>query len=77
MWNKELEFKWVSSSEIIQKNVVENFVMDLFSLFLLTHENKEIKSPTKIYDFTVFMFTLHITNLKVYTVNAVSFCKLY
>ena len=28
--------------------------MDLFSLFLLTHENNEIKSPTKIYDFTVF-----------------------
>ena len=27
--------------------------MDLFSLFLLTHENNEIKSPTKIYDFTV------------------------
>ena len=28
--------------------------MDLFSLFLLTQENNEIKSPTKIYDFTVF-----------------------
>ena len=27
--------------------------MDLFSLFLLTYENNEIKSPTKIYDFTV------------------------
>ena len=27
--------------------------MDLFSLFLFTHENNEIKSPTKIYDFTV------------------------
>ena len=27
--------------------------MDLFSLFLLTHENNKIKSPTKIYDFTV------------------------
>ena len=27
--------------------------MDLFSLFLLTHENNEIKFPTKIYDFTV------------------------
>ena len=27
--------------------------MDLFSLFLLTHENNEIKSPTKINDFTV------------------------
>ena len=27
--------------------------MDLFSLFLLTNENNEIKSPTKIYDFTV------------------------
>ena len=50
MWNEELEFKWVSSLEIIQKN----FVMDLFSLFLLTHENNEIKSQTKIYDFTVY-----------------------
>ena len=28
--------------------------MDLFSLFSLTHENNEIKSPTKIYDFTVY-----------------------
>ena len=27
--------------------------MDLFSLFLFTHENNEIKSPTKINDFTV------------------------
>ena len=27
--------------------------MDLFSLFLFTHKNNEIKSPTKIYDFTV------------------------
>ena len=27
--------------------------MDLISLFLFTHENNEIKSPTKIYDFTV------------------------
>ena len=32
--------------------------MDLFSLFLLTHENNEIKSPTKIYDFTVFCLLL-------------------
>ena len=31
--------------------------MDLFSLFLLTHENNEIKSPTKIYDFTVYSLT--------------------
>ena len=30
--------------------------MDLFSLFLLTHENNEIKSLTKIYDFTVYSF---------------------
>ena len=30
--------------------------MDLFSLFLFTHENNEIKSPTKIYDFTVNCF---------------------
>ena len=30
--------------------------MDLFSLFLLTHENNEIKSPMKIYDFTVLPF---------------------
>ena len=30
--------------------------MDLFSLFLLTHENNEIKSPTNIFDFTVFKF---------------------
>ena len=29
--------------------------MDLFSLFLLTHENNEIKSPTKLYDFTVII----------------------
>ena len=27
--------------------------MDLISLFLFTYENNEIKSPTKIYDFTV------------------------
>ena len=27
--------------------------MNLFSFFLLTHENNEIKSPTNIYDFTV------------------------
>ena len=27
--------------------------MDLISLFLFTHENNEIKFPTKIYDFTV------------------------
>ena len=31
--------------------------MDLISLFLFTHETNEIKSPTKIYDFTVsFLF---------------------
>ena len=29
--------------------------MDLFSLFLLSHENNEIKYPTKIYDFTVIL----------------------
>ena len=28
--------------------------MDLISLFLFTHENNEIKSPTKIYDFIVY-----------------------
>ena len=28
--------------------------MDLFWLFLLTHENNEIKSLTKIYDLTVY-----------------------
>ena len=27
--------------------------MDLFSLFLFTHENNEIKPPTKINDLTV------------------------
>ena len=33
--------------------------MDLISLFLFTHENNEIKSPTKIHDFTVlFIFIL-------------------
>ena len=32
------------------------FVRDLISLFFLTHENNEIKSPTKIYDFTVHSF---------------------
>ena len=30
--------------------------MDLFSLFLFTHENNEIKSPRKIYDFTVWIW---------------------
>ena len=29
--------------------------MDLFSLFWFTHENNEIKSQTKIYDFTVLL----------------------
>ena len=29
--------------------------MDLFSLFVFTHENNEIKSPTKINDFTVYL----------------------
>ena len=38
------------------KKLVKLFVMDLFSLFILTHENNEIKSPTKIYDFTVLHF---------------------
>ena len=33
--------------------------MDLFSLFLFTHENNEIKSPTKIYDFTVYIWRYH------------------
>ena len=32
--------------------------MDLISLFLYTHKKKEIKSPTKIYDFTVFAFEI-------------------
>ena len=36
--------------------------MDLFSLFLLTHENNEIKSPTKIYDFTVYTH-IHVYDL--------------
>ena len=31
--------------------------MDLISLFLFTHENNEIKSSTKIYDFTVLQFS--------------------
>ena len=31
--------------------------MDLFPFFKLTHENNEIKSPTKIYDFTVVNFS--------------------
>ena len=31
--------------------------MDLISLLLLTHETNEIKSPTNIYDFTVYMMT--------------------
>ena len=34
--------------------------MDLFSLFLLTQENNQIKSPTKIYDFTVYSTYLQI-----------------
>ena len=35
--------------------------MDLFLLFLLTHENNEIKSPTKIYDFTVSLsLSMHL-----------------
>ena len=29
--------------------------MDLILLFLFTHENNEIKSPMKIYDFTVYI----------------------
>ena len=33
--------------------------MDLFSLFSLTHENNEIKSPTKIYVFTVFQAEMY------------------
>ena len=37
--------------------------MNLFSLFKLTHENNEIKSPMKIYDFTVF---IPICNTKQY-----------
>ena len=38
--------------------------MDLFSLFLLTHENNEIKSPTKIYDFTViWLLAKHEKNI--------------
>ena len=36
--------------------------MDLFSLFLFTHENNEIKSPTKIYDFTVDMNAICINH---------------
>ena len=39
--------------------------MDLFSLFLLTHENNEIKSPTKIYDFTVATFSVYDSKFKV------------
>ena len=35
--------------------------MDLFSLFLLTHENNEIKYPMKIYDFTV-LSTVTLSN---------------
>ena len=31
--------------------------MDLISLFLITHENNEIKPPTKIYDFTVLLLS--------------------
>ena len=34
--------------------------MDLISLFLFPHENNEIKSPTKFYDFTVFNICLNI-----------------
>ena len=45
------ELKCIS---LLKTNQVKNFVMDLISLFLFTHENSEIKSPTKIYDFTVF-----------------------
>ena len=37
--------------------------MDLFWLFLFTHENNEIKSPTKIYDFTVFCIEYDIIYL--------------
>ena len=36
--------------------------MDLFLLFSLTHKNNEIKSPTKIYDFTVFLKNFNIAN---------------
>ena len=37
--------------------------MDLFSLVLLTHENNEIESPTKIYDFTVLKLRLIVNRL--------------
>ena len=40
---------WPSKSKQI-------FVRDLISLFFLTHENDEIKSPMKIYDFTVYNY---------------------
>ena len=32
--------------------------MDLFSLFLFTHEYNEIKSPTKFFDFTVCVLVI-------------------
>ena len=38
--------------------------MDVFPLFLFTHENNEIKSPTKINDFTVPKSALHNENNK-------------
>ena len=39
--------------------------MDLISLFLFTHENNEIKSPTKIYDFTVYLLQYQLnTSIK-------------
>ena len=48
--------------------------MDLISLFLFTHENNEIKSPTKIYDFTVYTqaWFAHGTNKKKSTIFGVN-----
>ena len=47
--------------------------MDLFSLFLFTRENNEIKCPTKIYDFTVDLILIDsyaITNVHVINIAA-------
>ena len=42
--------------------------MDLLSLFLFTRENNEIKSSTKINDFTVYLQLTHVA-LSVITTN--------
>ena len=43
--------------------------MDLISLFLFTHKNYEIKSPTKIYDFIVLFHENICWNVEFYPLS--------